>query len=76
MESFNGQLRDEFLKRESFDTLLEAKVLIERWRQDCNTFRPHSSLGSSHQATETRQPCAAASATPQRPHRAGLPERW
>ena len=29
MESFNGKLRDELLKRESCDTLLEAKVLIE-----------------------------------------------
>jgi len=38
VESFNGKLRDEFLKRESFfDTLLEAKVLIERWRQGYNT---------------------------------------
>ena len=45
VESFNGKLRDELLKRESFDTLLEARVLIERWRQAYNTVRPHSSLG-------------------------------
>ena len=32
IESFNGKLRDELLAREQFDTLLEAKVLIERWR--------------------------------------------
>ena len=38
-------LRDELLEREAFDTLLEAKVLIERWRQHSNTIRPHSSLG-------------------------------
>ena len=31
--SFNGKLRDELLGREQFDTLLEAKVLIERWRR-------------------------------------------
>ena len=31
MESFNGKLRDEFLDREIFDRLLEAKVLTERW---------------------------------------------
>jgi putative transposase len=30
--SFNGKLRDELLDREIFDTLLEAKVLIDRWR--------------------------------------------
>ena len=35
-------LRDELLAREAFDTLLEAKVLIERWRQHSNTVRPHS----------------------------------
>lgn len=45
VERFNGKLRDEVLAREQFDTLLEAKVLIERWRQTCDTVRPHSSLG-------------------------------
>ena len=30
IESFNGKLRDEVLSREVFDTLLEAKVLVER----------------------------------------------
>ena len=44
-ESFNGKLRDELLDREIFDTLLEAKVLIEAWRREYNTFRPHSALG-------------------------------
>ena len=45
IESFNGKLRDELLNREIFDTLLEAKVLIERWRVHYNTVRLHSSLG-------------------------------
>ena len=36
IESFNGKLRDELLNREVFDTLLEAKVLVERWRRDYN----------------------------------------
>jgi len=45
VESFNGRMRDELLDREIFDTLLEAKVLIERWRVQYNTVRPHSSLG-------------------------------
>ncbi len=30
---------------EIFETLFEVKVLIERWRMEYNTFRPHSSLG-------------------------------
>ena len=33
VESFNRKLRDEPLKREVFETLKEAQVLIERWRQ-------------------------------------------
>jgi transposase InsO family protein len=45
IERFNGELRDELLDGEVFDTLLEAKVLIERWRVRYNTARPHSSLG-------------------------------
>ena len=52
IESFNGKLRDELLDREIFYTLGEAKVLIERWRQEYNTFRPHSSLGYRPPAPE------------------------
>ena len=52
MESFNGKLRDELLDAEIFDTLLEAKVLVERWRWEYNTFRPHSSLGYRPPAPE------------------------
>jgi putative transposase len=44
IESFNGKLRDELLAREIFYTLLEAKVLVERWRQHYNWIRPHSAL--------------------------------
>jgi len=43
-ESFNGKLRDELLDREIFHSLMEAEVLIERWRQHYNTARPHSAL--------------------------------
>ena len=57
IESFNGKLRDELLAREWFNTLLEAKVLIERWRRHFNTVRPHSSLGYVPPAPETNQPC-------------------
>ena len=44
-ESFNGRLRDECLNEHWFPTLEEARRLIEAWRQDYNTVRPHSSLG-------------------------------
>lgn len=72
VESFNGKLRDELLNREVFDTLLEAKVLIERWRRAYNTVRPHSSLAYQPPAPEAIQPCSLASATPQQANRAGL----
>lgn len=44
-ESFNGKLRDELLNGEIFYSLKEAQILIERWRQEYNTERPHSALG-------------------------------
>jgi putative transposase len=56
IESFNGKLSDELLDREVFDTLLEAKVLIERWRCSYNTARPHSSLGYRPPAPEAIVP--------------------
>ena len=43
-ESFNSRLRDEFLNREVFESLKEAKVLIEDHRREYNEHRPHSSL--------------------------------
>jgi len=56
IESFNGKLRDELLNLEVFDTLLEAKVLVERWRRDYNTVRPHSSLNYQPPAPEAIKP--------------------
>lgn len=44
-ESFNGRLGDELLKREEFASLLEAKVLVEEYREHYNRRRPHSALG-------------------------------
>jgi len=52
-ESFNGKLQDELLKRELFCSLKEAQVLIERWRIEYNTIRPHSSLGYRPPIPET-----------------------
>ena len=44
-ESFNGRFGDELLKREEFASLLEAKVLVEGYREHYNRRRPHSALG-------------------------------
>ena len=56
IESFNGKLRDELLNREVFTTLTEARILVERWRQEYNEVRPHSALGYRPPAPETRMP--------------------
>jgi len=42
IESFNGRLRDELLNSWRFDSLREARVIIEDWRIDYNANRPHS----------------------------------
>jgi transposase InsO family protein len=56
IESFNGKLRDELLDREVFDTLHEARVLIEGWRKEYNQVRPHSSLGYRPPSPEVLAP--------------------
>ena len=45
VESFASRVRDEVLAVEAFDSLPEAKIVIEDWRHTYNTVRPHSSLG-------------------------------
>ena len=45
IESFNGRFRDECLNEHWFLTLAHARDVIERWRVEYNTQRPHSSLG-------------------------------
>ncbi len=55
-ESFNGKLRDELLNGEIFTTLREARYLIEEWRWEYNTFRPHSALGYKPPAPEATLP--------------------
>lgn len=45
VESFNGRLRDECLNEHLFDSLGDARRIIEAWRIDYNTVRPHTSLG-------------------------------
>ncbi len=45
VESFNGRLRDELLNGELFSSITEAQILLDRWRNEYNNHRPHSSLG-------------------------------
>ena len=44
VESFKGKFRDECLNEHWFLSLADAKAVIEGWRVDYNTVRPHSSL--------------------------------
>jgi putative transposase len=44
IESFNGKFRDECLNEHVFVSLQSAQQIIETWRQDYNSERPHSSL--------------------------------
>jgi putative transposase len=52
-ESFNGKLRDECLNTEIFYSLKEATIVIEQWRNQYNTIRPHSSLNYRPPAPQT-----------------------
>ena len=56
VESFNGRLRDECLNEHLFANLNEARQIIEEWRIDYNTNRPHSSLTGSHQLSSQHAP--------------------
>ena len=44
-ESFNGKFRDEFLRREEFESEPQARASGALWKGEYNTERPHSSLG-------------------------------
>ena len=60
VESFNGKFRDECLNEHWFVSIAEAQAVIEAWRVDYNTVRPHHSLGQQTPAAYA----AAASAGP------------
>ena len=65
VESFNGRVRDELLNIEEFGSLTEARIVVEAWRMEYNTWRPHSSLGGltpvefKRQWTEQNQPACS-----------------
>jgi transposase InsO family protein len=59
IESFNSRLRDNLLNGEIFDNILEAKVVIEQWRKEYNTIRPHSALNYTPPAPEAKEPLSS-----------------
>lgn len=62
IESFNGKMRDELLNGEIFDTILEARVITEQWRNHYNKKRPHSSLNFRPPVPEVIIPLQVANA--------------
>jgi putative transposase len=82
VESFNGKFRDECLNEHWFLSIAEAQQIIEAWRVDYNTVRPHRSLGQLTPAAYTAAACAgpaagwgacsaAAPGTPEQPKKSG-----
>jgi putative transposase len=47
IETFNGSLRDECLNVHWFETLDQAREIIEAWRRDYNESRPHMALAEA-----------------------------
>jgi putative transposase len=58
IESFNGKFRDECVNENRFLTIAEAQTVIEVWRVDYNTARPHRSLGQLTPAAYAAAACA------------------
>ena len=44
IESYNSRFREECLNTHYFDSLSEARVIVEDWRKVYNEFRPHTTL--------------------------------
>ena len=45
VERFNGTMPDEVLRGEDFDSVLEARVVLNAWVEEYNAHRPHRGLG-------------------------------
>ncbi|NIS59821.1 MAG: transposase [Proteobacteria bacterium] len=63
-ESFTDKLRDESPNAVILHTLEEARVMIERWRQNQNTVKPHRALGYRPPAPEALLPPIKAASLP------------
>jgi transposase InsO family protein len=55
--------RKRYTLEQTIHELREAKVLVERWRREYNTLRPHSSLGYWPPALEAIEPLPQSSGT-------------
>lgn len=57
IESFNGKFRDECLNEHWFTSIAHAREVIEGWRVEYYTERPHSSLGDLTPEEYASKPC-------------------
>lgn len=79
-ESFHSKLRDEFLSREEFESVADARRQTSLWREDYNHHRPHSSLGyltptafaARRAASAAEPPSPSAQASPPLQQHGGL----
>lgn len=55
---FQRKMRDSLLNVEIFNTILEARVLTETLRRECNQVRPHGVFRCRPPAPEDREPAA------------------
>jgi putative transposase len=58
VEGFNGRFRDECRNEHLFGSLPAAGRIIEAWRSDCNTTRPHTSLNGLIPAAYATHPAS------------------
>ena len=72
-ESFIGRLRDELLNETLFRSLPHTRTVLEAWRADYNTNRPHSRLGWMSPAFYARTGGPLRFATPTAPLRGPPP---
>ena len=74
IEAFNARIRAECLNASWFLSMPDARDLIEAWRIDYNTERPHSALGHltpvafAHQAQHARKVASGADQSPEQDH--------
>jgi transposase InsO family protein len=55
VETFNGSLRDECLNVYWFETMDQAREIIEAWRRGYNEIRPHMALAEVAPSDLARQ---------------------
>src|SRR5215510_12651846 len=67
VESFNGTFRDECLNAHWFESIADARAVVESWRVEDNDSRPHRALGEVPPAEFARRFRA-------RPEPAGQPD--